>query len=143
MREPCPKPNYIFAPTPSQGIIKNDIQYSYVRPLATIEPTAIKLGLPVNAQVGFSAIWLLMRNVLKPQYHSAVVYITWEHYNIIRFTKLLFKYFHYKPKAKVIWANDDYNTVFVFKINWNKSPATVSFSKTSENMKSLSAKCPD
>ncbi len=49
----------IFAPNPSVQLRERSYpsqSYSYVRPLATIEPTAIQLGLPVNTQVGFDDI---------------------------------------------------------------------------------------
>ena len=46
-------PQYIFAPNPSPRIIDPGGPAHYVRPLATIEPTAIRLGMPVNAQYGF------------------------------------------------------------------------------------------
>ena len=48
--------NAIFAPNPAVQMRENSLSanmYSYVRPLATIEPTAIALGLPVNTQLGF------------------------------------------------------------------------------------------
>jgi hypothetical protein len=43
------KPDFIFAPDPSDRKKDSGEFYDYVRPLATIEPTAIKFGLPVNA----------------------------------------------------------------------------------------------
>lgn len=39
--------------TPSEQLLEGPWvpPYSYVRPLATIEPTAIRLGMPVNTQM--------------------------------------------------------------------------------------------
>ena len=42
------KPAFIFAPNPTRQVNDKGRPYDYVRPLATIEPTAIQLGLPVN-----------------------------------------------------------------------------------------------
>jgi hypothetical protein len=39
------QPDYVFAPAPSRQTTETREEYSYVRPLATIEPTAIRLGL--------------------------------------------------------------------------------------------------
>ncbi len=50
------KPDSIFAPDPAQAISENGQSY-YVRPLATIEPTAIAFGLPVDTSIGYS-IWM-------------------------------------------------------------------------------------
>ena len=40
------RPSAIFAPDPSQQMEDDGVSYDYVRPLATIEPTAIFLGCP-------------------------------------------------------------------------------------------------
>src|SRR5271156_394646 len=49
------KPDFIYAPNPSiQVTDRSNTSYSYVRPLVTIEPTAIRLAMPVNAQIGFN-----------------------------------------------------------------------------------------
>jgi hypothetical protein len=48
------RPSVIFAPDPSDRKVDDGEPYDYVRPLATIEPTAISLGLPVNASIGVS-----------------------------------------------------------------------------------------
>ena len=47
------KPDAIFAPDPSGKNDDGGIAFDYVRPLATIEPTAIAFGLPVNASIRF------------------------------------------------------------------------------------------
>jgi hypothetical protein len=56
--------------------------FDYVRPLATIEPTAIALGLPVNASIGFSDPDGLQAAIEQPRYWNALILIAWEH-NII------------------------------------------------------------
>src|SRR5260370_42545878 len=48
------KPAAIFAPNPADRKTGEGDAYDYVRPLATIEPTAVAFGLPVNAGIGFS-----------------------------------------------------------------------------------------
>src|SRR5208282_3099691 len=49
-------PQFVFAPNPTQQVNDKDGTYYYVRPLITIEPTAIRCGLPVNTQFGFREI---------------------------------------------------------------------------------------
>src|SRR5579871_6767062 len=43
------KPQFVFAPNPTE-MVDGKPGYYYVRPLATIEPTAIECGLPVNTK---------------------------------------------------------------------------------------------
>lgn len=137
-----PKPDFIYAPAPSQQDYHGASMFSYVRPLATIEPTAIRLSMPVNAQIGMSAIYFLTHAVLLPSHHSSVTYITWEHHNIIRLADLILNKFHVTPKKKVTWAENDFNKVLAFKIDWNKSKPKLTFYTTSENMHNLSKICP-
>ncbi len=47
-------PQFIFAPNPSEKV--DGAKYFYIRPLATIEPTAIRCGLPVNTEFGYLEI---------------------------------------------------------------------------------------
>jgi hypothetical protein len=46
------KPDAIFAPDPAETKLDAGQPYDYVRPLATIEPTAIAFGLPVDTSIG-------------------------------------------------------------------------------------------
>jgi len=48
------KPDAIYAPNPSMQKKDDGALYDYVRPLATIEPTAIQYGMPVNTTYGFA-----------------------------------------------------------------------------------------
>src|SRR5579871_5396038 len=73
-------PQFIFAPGTSDKVKnKTDGQlYDYLRPLITIEPTAIRAGLPVNTDFGFLHIQELEDELLKGQYKSAMIYVAWE-----------------------------------------------------------------
>jgi hypothetical protein len=50
------KPDFIFTPNPSDRKMDAGVAYDYVRPLATVEPTAISFGLPVDASLRISDI---------------------------------------------------------------------------------------
>src|SRR5215469_668889 len=82
-------PQYVFAPNPT---MKVDLgSYYYVRPLATIEPTAIRCGLPVNTEFGYREIKGLEGELEKPPYQNATVFIAWEHVLLDDLTKNLVK----------------------------------------------------
>src|ERR1700676_2675906 len=86
------KPDFIFAPDPAKEKNDSGIKYDYVRPLATIEPTAIYFGLPVNASIGFSRTDDLHATLLAPQYKSSLVVVAWEHKIIEALTTRLLLY---------------------------------------------------
>ena len=69
----------IYAPNPGSMAKDKGIEYNYVRPLATIEPTAIRLGLPVNTAFGLTRIKPLEQDLLKPGNNVATIYVAWEH----------------------------------------------------------------
>ena len=54
----------IYAPNPSVKKIDKGVSYAYVRPLATIEPLAIRAGLPVNVDFGMADITQLAEALL-------------------------------------------------------------------------------
>jgi hypothetical protein len=77
------RPDFIFAPDPSDQKKDDGEFYDYVRPLATIEPTAIKFGLPVDASIGVSRTDRLEAALEKRKYRNALVVVAWEHNDIV------------------------------------------------------------
>jgi hypothetical protein len=58
--------------------------FYYVRPLATIEPTAIKLGMPVNTKYGYNAIASLQTALISTGYENATIFVAWEHLQLAK-----------------------------------------------------------
>lgn len=81
------RPQFVFAPNPTQKVDGHD-GYYYVRPIATIEPTAIVCGLPVNTQFGYREIKGLESELKKPKYQNSLVFIAWEHELLDDFAKI-------------------------------------------------------
>jgi hypothetical protein len=68
------KPGYLFAPNPSPKIADSAGNFYYVRPLATIEPMAIRLGLPVNTHYGYADTTSLVNALTGSGYASSTVF---------------------------------------------------------------------
>ena len=139
-----PVANAIFAPDPGDKVAEteyNYARYSYVRPLATIEPTAVALQLPVNTEIGYTNVTSLVSALVQKKYHHAVVYAVWEHQHIFLITKALLEKFH-NQQIVPAWKNDDYSKVYVLTIHWNQHPVTIGFKITNEDLKNISTKCP-
>ena len=138
------RPDYLFAPDPAvkvrDGLLE---EYSYVRPLATLEPTAIRLGMPVNTQIGYSQIDQLERELLQPKYASAKIFIAWEHWYEERFTKHLLSHLGASDSAVPGWPGSEYDMIYVVKITRSGNKTTASFTLDHEGLNDkLSDSCP-
>lgn len=133
-------PEFVFAPNPSQ---KSEAKtYFYVRPLMTIEPTAIRCGLPVNTQFGYKDIKGLEEEVQKPDYQKATVFIAWEHALLDTFVKDLVKAHGGDPAQVPSWPASDFDTIFLVKITHSEGHDTVAFTIDHEGLNDLSDACP-
>ncbi len=112
------KPDFIFAPNPSVQVTDGNIQptYSYVRPLVTIEPTAIRLGMPVNTQIGYREIVELQQALLRPAYAHSLIFVAWEHLMLYEFAKQMLQFYGNRPTQLAYWPESDYETMYVFHI---------------------------
>jgi len=136
-------PQFVFAPNPSQKVDgKDHDEYFYVRPLATIEPTAIRCGLPVDTQFGFKEIQGLESELEKPAYENAVIFIAWEHGLLDEFVKDLVKSHGGDPRQVPPWPRDDFDSIFVVKITRSGGRESLAFTIDHENLKNLSDTCP-
>jgi hypothetical protein len=135
------RPQFFFAPNPAQKVDSTN-GYYYVRPLATIEPTAIRCGLPVNTEFGFREIEGLEKELRKPAYQNAMVFIAWEHGMLDDFAKALVKHYGGDPAQVPPWPDGDYDTIFVFKITKDAGQESFSFAVEHEGLNDLSDICP-
>jgi len=133
-------PQFVFAPNPTQKADRD--QFFYVRPLITIEPTAIRCGLPVNTQFGFREINGLESELQKTNYLSATIFIAWEHSLLDQFVKNLIKDNGGNPAQVPAWPGDDYDTIFLIKITHSADSNSVAFTIEHENLNGLSDDCP-
>jgi hypothetical protein len=138
----------IFAPSPAARIRENPFwtrPYSYVRPLATIEPTAIQLGLPVNTQLPLADIAGLQAAVTAPAYANSTIFIAWEHKYAYDFARQMLRAYGLDRSQVPGWPSDDFETMYVFHITRTAgtgAPA-MTFAVQQEGLSgSLSATCP-
>lgn len=110
--------NAIYAPDPSVQITEGTpvTSYSYVRPLATIEPTAIRIGAPVNTQIAYSDPSSLQTAVTNPTYARATIFIAWEHVNAYNFARNILTSYGQDPSVVPKWKESDFDMIYVFHI---------------------------
>jgi hypothetical protein len=133
--------NYIFAPL-TLARRSHGKSYSYVRPLMTIEPTAIRLGLPVDTRFAEDGIDALQAELTAPAYRSATIFVAWEHRELVSLVRHLLDAFGDITDHVPDWPEDDFDTIFIVKIRSEADHRTTSFAKDREMLDGLSAQCP-
>lgn len=131
-------PNYIFAPNPSITL-SEPFTHNYIRPLATIAPTAIYFDIPINTTFGYHQTSKLINELLDPKYHSALIFVAWEHIKLVETVKQMMSIFDTKVMIPA-WPSHDYNSLYVMTIDWAKREAT--FTHEQENITNLNNRCP-
>ena len=116
------KPDAIYAANPAAQTAEGNItpwaaRYSYVRPLATIEPYAVQLNMPVDAQIAATDIHGLERELLQPKYANSLIVVAWEHLEARRFAESMLQTFNETKTVVPHWLNTDYDTVYVFRLH--------------------------
>ena len=134
-----PRIDAFFAPDPGTPKPDKGKDYDYVRPLATIEPTAISRGKPVDAHIGFADIAGLEKAVTAPEYRDAIVVVAWEHKIIDVLARDLLVANGGDPKAVPAWDDADFDGVYVVTL---VSGAPARFERLTEGLNGRSEACP-
>jgi len=142
------KPDALYAPDPSVRI--NDWHilptYSYLRPLATIEPTAIRLEMPVNTQIGYNQIGKLQHELLRPGYAHSLIFVVWEDFMLRQLAKQMLSDYGSSSAELPDWPDSDYETIYVFHVTHpaGSDKPQITLEVQSENLgNTLKDTCPD
>jgi hypothetical protein len=135
------KPQYIFAPNPAPRVTDVAGSFYYVRPLATIEPTAINSGLPVNAQYAYTDIAGLQAALVSSTYASSTVFIAWEHLKLQELVQNLMNAYGGGVPVPA-WSSDDFDSVYVVRLTQANGLTTAQFTHDYEGLNGLSTACP-
>jgi len=138
------KPAAIFAPNPSQVKDDGGKDYDYIRPLATIEPTAIRLGLPVDTTYGFAEIAGLKDALEQPVYRDATIFVAWEHKLIDVLVKELMKAHGGAEDRVPKWHGSDFDSLYVVTItSGSKAEPSIGLTIDREGLDGQQTDCPN
>jgi hypothetical protein len=131
---------YAFAPNPTVMVPDAAGSFYYVRPLATIEPTAIRLGLPVNVQYGYNDRPGIEAELAAPRYAGATVFIAWEHQYLQLIAQDLMN--QYGGGAPVpAWTSGDYDSLYIVRLTRTGGAITAQFTREYEGLNNLPTTC--
>lgn len=136
------RPNLIFAPDPAHEVFDPGGAFDYVRPLATVEPTAIAFALPVHAKFGYSDIAALEAELAQSRYWGSTVLIGWEHVWAARMARDLMAAHGGNAEEVPAWGAGDYDSIYVVRIDRTATGVTAAFEHTREGLDGQSDQCP-
>jgi hypothetical protein len=138
------KPDYIFAPAASRmSTITGGVGYNYLRPLATIEPTAIELDMPVDTDFRYSDIGGLRSELTRLKYQKALIFVAWEHHELEELVKQLLSEYQGDPNEVPNWRGEDFDSLYILRITSRDGKKSISFTQDHEGLSNLSTDCPD
>jgi hypothetical protein len=86
-----------------------------VRALAAIEPTAIRLGIPVNAKHGFEDVGVVAKKLFYSTHD--IVFVCWEHVELVKMVKKLLLHCGADPICVPDWKKTDYDSIYIVNIS--------------------------
>ena len=109
-----------------------------MRPLASLEPTAIYCNMPINTMFGYSHIRELEAEIEKPIYRNSLIFIAWEHRYLENFVRNVVVNGGGNGKQVPRWSGRDFDSIYIVKITRQDGHAVAAFTLDKENLGNLS-----
>ena len=133
------RPAALYAPNPGVATTDFGRSYNYIRPLATIEPTAIRLGLPVDTRWGLNDLDPLEQELLGASHDGQVLFVAWEHNLLVQLARNVMTQRGGDAKTVPDWPRENFDSIYVLRV----PPAGVpSFRVEQQGLDGQSKSCP-
>ena len=133
-------PTYLYAPNPTVKISDSGGSFYYVRPLATIEPVAIRAGKSVNTSVGYNNVSGLESLLINSAKDQTTIFVAWEHIYLQKVVQDLMN--KYGGGVTVpAWSSTDFDSLYVVRVNYS-SGTTAQFTHEHEGLNGQPTSCP-
>ncbi|SUC18510.1 Uncharacterised protein [Proteus vulgaris] len=132
------KPDALFAAAPKQSKLGNSL-----RSLQTLSPLAIKMSLPIHLNYHAKEIKELREDLLSQQYENSVIFIAWEHDNLVKVARDIMKKEGGDPKLIPKWKSSDFDSIYILKIIREGDKKSVIFEQRQQGLNGVSPICLD
>jgi hypothetical protein len=135
------RPDYLYAPNPAVKISDPAGSFYYVRPLATIEPTAIRYGLSVNTNYGYTDLAGLESRLITATKADTTIFVAWEHAQLVAMVQRIMNKYG-GGVAVPAWTTGDYDSLYVVGVTYVGSTINAQFNRDSEGLNNQPTSCP-
>ncbi|HHQ2585810.1 TPA: histidine phosphatase family protein [Providencia rettgeri] len=132
------KPDALFASAPKQNKLGSSL-----RAVQTITPIAIKLSLPISLNYHAKETKKLQDTLLSRKYENSVIFIAWEHDNLVKAARDIMQNEGGNSGEIPKWQSNDFDSIYVLRINHDKSSKIITFERTQQGLDSVSEQCPE
>ena len=134
-------PDYLYASNPAVKMSDPAGSFFYVRPLATIEPTAIRAGRSVNTGYGYNDIAGLQKILVTSTKANATIFVSWEHAYLVKIVQSIMN--AYGGGATVpAWTTGDYDSLYILRLTYSNGSIEAQFERDREGLNGLPVSCP-
>jgi len=135
-------PDYLYAPNPAVKMSDPAGSFYYVRPLATIEPVAIRAGKSVNTRYGYNDITGLRSVLIASSKANDTLFVAWEHAYLVKVAQSIMT--SYGAGATVpAWTTGDYDSLYIITVDYGPDGTIrARFERDYERLNGLSTTCP-
>lgn len=127
-------PAAIYAANPAVKMDDKGVPYNYIRPLATIEPLAIRVGQPVYLDWAMTETPALADALLQ---RDGLQVVAWEHHWAATLARQLVAKAGGTAQVPA-WPDDDFDSFYVVKV----TPEGVTFTRESQGLNGRPDVCP-
>ncbi|HEP0305190.1 TPA: histidine phosphatase family protein [Providencia rettgeri] len=132
------KPDALFASAPKQNKLGSSL-----RAVQTITPTAIKVSLPIHLNYHAKETKELQKALLSSEYENSVIFIAWEHDNLVKAAKGIMKSEGGNPDEIPKWQGSDFDSIYILRINRDNGSKIITFEHTQQGLNNVSELCPN
>jgi hypothetical protein len=133
-------PDFVYAPNPEMKMSDPGGSFYYVRPLATIEPTAIRAAKSVNTKYGFTEITGLQSLLIQSTKADSTIFVVWDHVYLPKIVQNIMN--QYGGGVQVpAWTTGDYDSLYVVHVNYG-STISATFHIDKQGLNGQPTTCP-
>jgi hypothetical protein len=135
-------PDYLYAPNPANKIPDAAGSFYYDRPLATLEPLAVKLTKDIWSKYAYTNISSLQTSMIKASHDNTTTFVAWEHIYLQKAVQNIMN--QYGGGVTVpVWASTDYDSLYIVRLTY-RSDGTIlaTFEQDREGLNGQPTSCP-
>jgi hypothetical protein len=134
-------PDNLYAPNPAVKMSDPAGSFFYVRPLATIEPTAIRAGKSVNTNYGYNDVAGLQKVLVMSSKANSTLFVSWEHAYLVKTVQSIMNAYG-NGQTVPAWITGDYDSLYVLRLTYTTGGIDAVFEKGREGLNGLPTTCP-